>query len=135
LGKGVDMLQLIVVTSAKEQQDVMAYLHEKLHSEYFADPSVSVIQSGITKIDVYHSVKGVKNLVVTYRVVIVPVSMSLESLMGFSHGTNININKLLAKLDRMKAEAVSFVNVHKMPSPMVKKHNDALAKAARGLFQ
>lgn len=129
------MTNIIVTTSTREQQDVMSYLKEKLRSEYFTDTSISIIQSGIAKVDVIHSVKGVKNLAARYQVVIVPVSMSLDSLLGFSHTTNININRLLDRLEKMKAEAIAFVNLHKKPSHMVTKQKDALKRAAYRLFE
>jgi hypothetical protein len=128
------MTHLIVVTNTIEQKDVMSFLKESLISQYYTDTDVTVVQSGITKIDVYHSVGGVRNIANTYKVAIVPVSMSLDPLYGYSPTTNININRLLARLDKMKDEAIAFVNTQKKPSKMVNKQKEALARAAKLLF-
>ena len=122
------MMNLIVATSTKEQQDIMSFLRESLKLTYHADASITIIQASIIRLDVYHSVKGTKNLVKSYKVIIVPISMSLESLNGYSHDTNININRLIDKLDRMKAEAVCFVNHFK--NNTIRKQKDAHSKIA-----
>jgi len=127
------MTNIIVVTSCKEQQDVIKYILKKVN-EWF-DLNVKVVQSGINKIDVYHETDGTKYIAASYRVLVVPVSMSLDTLRGFPHSTNINISKLLDKLDEMKREAISFVNLNRVPSPTEIKQKEALAKAAKFLFE
>ena len=79
------MMNLIIATSTKEQQDLIKLLRESLDLAYHADNTVFVVQSSITKLDVYHSVKGTRHLAKSYKVVIVPISMSLDSLCGYSH--------------------------------------------------
>lgn len=128
------MTNLIIATSTKEQQEIMSFLKENLSLNFHSDTSVHIIQSSLTRIDVYQSIKGVKNFVKSYRVIIVPVSMSLDVLRGYSHDTNININRLLEKLDRMKAEAIMFVNSNKKVYNMVSRQKEALSKAAKLLF-
>jgi hypothetical protein len=127
------MTNLIVATSMKEQQDIMRYIKEELNSMYLTDHTVTII-AGISWVDVIHTIKDTQNLAARYQVVVVPVSMSLENLNGFSHSVNININKLLIKLDQMKAEAISFVNAHKIPSIKARRDRDAFANAAQRLF-
>jgi len=128
------MQNIIVATTVQEQQDVLGLLKDKLKSEYHSDPTVTVVQSGLTKIDILHRVKGVDNLASTYKIVIIPLCMNLDSLKGFSHTANININMLLSRLDKMKAEAISFVNLHKIPSNSHRQQRDALTRAAKNLF-
>lgn len=128
------MTDIIVATSMKEQQNIMEYLKEELKNTYYTDSSVTIVQSGISKVDVMHSVKDGMNLAKRYQIVIVPISMSLDSLQGFSHTTNININRLIARLDKMKSEAIAFVNIHKAPSPLIRRQKEALATAAKHLF-
>lgn len=133
------MINLIVATTISEQQNIMEYLAEELKSTYHNDMSVTVVQSGMSKIDVFHSVTKdlnmeTLNLAVTYRVILVPISMSLDPLLGYSPTANININRLITRLDKMKSEAISFVNSHKTPSPLIRKQKEALANAAKHLF-
>ena len=127
------MTNIIVVTSCKEQQDTMEYILKKVN-EWF-DLNIKVVKSGINKIDVYHETDGKKYIAASYRVIIVPVSMSLDTLRGFPHSTNINIHKLLDKLDSMKAEAIALVNSNRVPSPTEIKQKEALMKAAKYLFE
>lgn len=127
-------MHIIVATSIREQQEVISYLKEKLHELYHADPSVSIVQTTMTQIELHHQVKDSFNVAARYLVVLVPVSMSLDKLQGYSHRDNININKLLKKLDRMKAEAIAFVNAHKKPSIQTLRHQKQLTDAVQSLF-
>ena len=126
---------IFVVTSTKEQQSVMAYLREKLKLDYHNDLSVTVVQSALTRVDVWHTVKGSKNLAASYVVLFVPVTMSLDSLLGFPQNTNININLLLQKLDNMKKDAVQFVNARKAKTFVKNSQKEALSRAAKSLFE
>jgi hypothetical protein len=128
------MTSIIVVTNTREQQSIMAYLREKLKGDYLTDHTISIVQSGMTRVDVIHTVKGTQHLVVRYHVILVPVSMSLENLQGFSHQTNININPLLKRLDAMKAEAIAFVSSHKLPDISKQRHKEAFSKAMQTMF-
>lgn len=128
------MTNLIVATNMKEQQDIMRYIKEELHSMYHTDISITILQTGLSRIDVLHSVKGAQNLAARYQVVVVPISMSLEVLNGYSHNVNININKLILRLDHMKAEAIAFVNKHKVPSIKARRDKEAFAAATQHLF-
>jgi hypothetical protein len=128
------MNTVIVTTSTREQQEVMSNLRERLKIEYLTDTTITVVQSGITKIDIYQMVKGTNILAGTYRVVIVPVSMSLDSINGFSPTTNININRLIKHLDVMKAQAITFVNSRKIKQPMLRQEKDVFKTALNSLF-
>jgi hypothetical protein len=112
------MEQIIVVTSNKEQQEVVSYLRESLKLEYMTDISISVVQTSMTTVKVLHKIfhkdgTDTTNVASIYKVVIVPISMSLDMLRGLSPDTNININKVLARLDTMKAEVINLVNTNK----------------------
>jgi hypothetical protein len=127
------MQNIIVVTNNKEQQDVVSYLKDSLKIMYHTDISISIAQTGLSRVDVIHDVNGTKNIAATHRVILVPVSMSIDSIRGFSPTANININYLLKRLDQMKVEAISFVNSQKKSLNHVSQQ-DALAKAAKNLF-
>jgi hypothetical protein len=129
-----DMTNIIVVTNTREQQSIMTYLREKLKGDYLTDSSVTIVQSGMTRVDVIHTVKGMQHLAARYHVILVPISMSLENLRGFSHQTNININPLLKRLDAMKAEAIAFVNSHKLPDISKQRHKEVFAKTMGIMF-
>jgi hypothetical protein len=60
--------------------------------------------------------------------------MSLDKLNGYSPTTNININRLLAKLDSMKEEVISFVNAKKVVSQTEARDKEAFKRAAKKLF-
>lgn len=128
------MQSIVVVTSIKEREEVLEYLQDTLKAAYHTDLSISIIQSNLNKIDVYHEVKGMKHLVGSYIVVLIPITMSLESLYGYSPTANININRVIARLESMKAIAINFVNSRKQTSKTTQRQNMALAKAAKLLF-
>jgi hypothetical protein len=126
------MINVIAVTSMTEQKEVMRYLLSKLKNEYLTDSSVSVIQSGITKIEIYHEVNDCKVLAMKFCVVMVPISISLEPLAGFPSSTNFNINRVIEKLDKMKIQAISQINQNRTS---VRKTDKALHAAVQQLFQ
>jgi hypothetical protein len=127
-------MNVIVATSTQEQENIIEYLMEELKVMHHTDVSVSVLQTGIGKVDVMQNVNGTLVLAKRYKVIIIPISMSLDGLKGLPHSTNFNINRLIKKLDRMKAEAVGFVNAYKTPSLEYVRQREALAKAAKHLF-
>jgi hypothetical protein len=129
------MTNVIVTTSTREQQEVMSVLRERLKVEYLTDTTITVVQSGITKIDIYQLVKGNNLLAGSYIVVIVPVSMSLDSINGFSPTANININRLIKHLDVMKTQAIAFVNSRKQKPLMVRSDKEAFKTAINSLFK
>jgi hypothetical protein len=103
------MNSVIVVTSVLEAERAVAALRTQLIAAYHTDLDISIVQSGIHNITVFHEVKGRKNVASTYRIVIIPISMSLEALSGFSGDTNFYINSVIDKLDEMKATVTNFV--------------------------
>lgn len=128
------MTNIIVVTSIKEREDVVAFLLEKLKSIYYTDLSVDILHSAINKIDVYQRVKTERHLMISYKVIFVSVFMDLDQLKGHSHLDNVNINRLISKLDKMKTEAIRFVNTLKVPSAATVQRKKAFERAARSLF-
>lgn len=128
------MNNIIVATSIREQQDIVSLLKESLKVMYLTDTSISIVQRNLSKVDVYHSVKGMNHLAASYTVVLISVSMSLDKLNGYSPTTNININRLLAKLDSMKEEVISFVNAKKVVSQTEARDKEAFKRAAKKLF-
>jgi membrane protein CcdC involved in cytochrome C biogenesis len=128
------MEHIIVVTSNKEQQEVISNLCEALNSEYHTDLNVTVSKISMTTVKVFHRVKESMNVAATYRVILIPISMSLDSLMGLSPGTNINVNKVLAKLDGMKTEVITFVNMRKATNK-VQQHSKKFAESTKRLFE
>jgi len=112
------MKQLVVVTTLQEQQNMVGKLRERLKVMYHTDTSIEIVQSGLSRIEVRHRVGDIINTAATYQVVLVPISMSLETLKGYPSSTNINITSLLQRLDKMKDEAIRFVNVCKKPTLM-----------------
>jgi len=129
------MTNIIVTTSTREQQEVMSVLKERLKVEYLTDTTITIVQASMTKINIYQLVKGNNLLAASYIVVIIPVSMSLDSINGFSPTANININRLIKHLDTMKTQAIAFVNSRKQRSLMVRSDKEALKTAVNSLFK
>lgn len=129
------MKTVIAVTNNKEQEETMKYLFEMLNLEYITDYSVVVSKTGLSKIDVYHNVNGTSHLANSYRVIIIPVSLSYDSLKGLSPTTNINITRVLEKLDNMKKELIDYVNISRKAAKYdSKKKEDLLYRTAKSLF-
>lgn len=129
------MEYIIVTTNPIEQQEAMEYLGDKLKEMYLTDPSITIIKSGMSKIDIAHRVKEQYNLAARYRVVIVPVTMNMDKLEGMPFNSSININKLLARLDTLKAEAIGYVNRHRHMPEDAKLRNKALVDAVYDMFK
>lgn len=124
------MNTVIAVTSINEQQRVMSHLQDSLKAMYLTDTSISIVKVSMSKINVLYRVKDTNHVAASYHVIFIPVSMSLESLRGFT-GANINICNVLKKLDAMKTEAIAFANNYKNTK---NKSNDELIKATKRLF-
>lgn len=129
------MEYIIVTTNPIEQQEAMEYLNDKLKEMYLTDPSITIIKSGMSKIDIAHRVGEKYNIAATYKVVIVPVTISFEKLHGLPFNANINITKLLARIDSLKTEAISYVNKRKIVPPDVKLRHKALVEAVNLMFE
>jgi len=128
------MKQLVVVTTLQEQQNMVGKLRERLKVMYHTDTSIEIVQSGLSRIEVRHRVGDIINTAATYQVVLVPISMSLETLKGYPSSTNINITSLLQRLDKMKDEAIRFVNVCKKPTLMDRRKQMTFENALGILF-
>lgn len=128
------MVSVIAVTSIREQQDVLAYIRERLKLEHHSDTTITVTQPSLSRIDVYQTVNGMQHLAMRYNIVLISLTISYENLLGFPQTTNINITRVLAKLEKMKANIIDIANKTKLPSPAEKKQREALSKAAKQLF-
>ena len=128
------MVNLIAVTSLAEQKKVIDHLREALTLEYHLDLSVKVVQSTLNQVELHHYVKESVHIGAIYRTIFVPITMNLDGLRGFSPKDNVNINRVLAKLDAMKKEVIDFTNNRKVPTAQSIKQKKALAAAAQKLF-
>jgi hypothetical protein len=131
------MKYVLVATNTTEQQEIMVYLRDKLKLMYHADPDVTVIQSGVSKIDILHNCGRGVNVAASYQVIVVPVSISLDKLRGYASDTNFNISRLLRRIDEIKTEVITAVNANrrKVLSPEMKRNHDALKDAVNLMFR
>jgi hypothetical protein len=128
------MEYIIVTTNPVEQQESMSYLETTLTSMYLTDTSITLVKSGTSKIVVMHRVGKSYNIAATYKVVIVPVTVNYDKLAGLPFDVNININRLISRLDQAKQEAITYVNKHKTIPVNVKLRNQALVEAVNNMF-
>lgn len=106
------MQNIIAVTTIKEKEDMMCKMYDNLKALYLTDVSIS-IHRHVSRIDVMQQVNGMQHKAASYIVVVLPMSISLDGLKGFAHGTNINISHVLNRLDSIKAELIFLVNSRK----------------------
>jgi hypothetical protein len=128
------MINVIAVTSISEQQDAMQNLRTALKSIYHTDLSIEILQQGISRVDVYHTVNEVKHLAKSYRIVIVPVMVNFERVKGFPLEANINVDAVLERLDECKREVIAFVNKQRVNDHVARKQKKDLEAAVKNLF-
>ncbi len=127
------MQTVVAVTSMKEQQQMMSQLWENLNVMYHTDNTISIAKISMSKIVVYHQVKGTRHIAASYDVLLLPITISYDCLRGLPHTTNINISRVIKRLDEMKNELTSFVNLAKVKVNPTQK-NVELKMALRRMF-
>lgn len=128
------MKHIIAVTSLSEQRDTIVKVTEALKVLYHTDTSIIVAQSSLSRIDVYHTVNSIRHIAASYHIVIVPITISLENLRGYPSAAQINITRVIKKLDDMKKDVLKFVEVCKKPSPADHKAKMSFENAMGILF-
>lgn len=129
------MTNVIVVTSIKEQQDMMSSLLERLKVFYVTDTSINVVKANMSRVDVRHTVKSTTHIAASYHVILIPISISLDNITGFSPKTNFNVNLVLKRLDAMKSEVIHFVNQQKIVSQTDRLNQKKFKDAINRLFE
>lgn len=127
------MQTVIAVTNLREQQQMMSQLAENLKVMYHTDNTISIAKISMSKIVVYHRVKDTRHIAASYDVLLLPVTISYDCLRGLPNTTNINISRVIKRLDEMKSELTSFVNLAKVKVNPTQK-NVELKMALRRMF-
>lgn len=127
------MNTVIAVTSIREQEEVTHNILEQLKLTYVSDLTITIIQSRINQIDVYHAVGESKNLASSYKIVLVPITISLDVLQGYPRETNINVTRVLKKIDSLKDTVIHYVNAKRFQKPPVD-NTKALQDALKNIF-
>lgn len=128
------MQDIIVVTSYKEQEEVMRYLTAKLHEMHHTDITVSITKKTLSRIDVWQRIKGMQHLAASYILILIPITVQLDAIKGFPHSANININRVLERLDTIKAEIIAEVNARKYDVKKTKDTTKALKDSMNLMF-
>jgi len=129
------MPNIIIATSIREQQEVMHYIVSRLKEIYLTETSVEILTSNMSTIKVLRTVNGVKHVAVSYHVLMVPVTMCLDNLRGFSHDTEFNITRLIERLDDLKKEAINFVANRKIVTKAERDKKVDFSKTVGKLFK
>lgn len=108
------MTSIIVVTSSRERDETIRNAKAKLKEIYLTDASVTVVQTNISTIKLYQLVNQTQVLMGVYRFIVIPVTLSFEQLEGVDPSVNININKLLIRIDSLKQEVQRFTDTRKI---------------------